>query len=143
MLEEVDVPYADPDGVGRTCGHDLHMAVWSGARACCTSFGRAGRDVVFMFQPAEEGPVVQPMVAEDCSTSWAPGRRPLRAARLLCGLPARPVGVEAGNDRAAADEVKVRVLGVGGHGSTPHRAKDPIPAQRDGAGLQTMVTAML
>jgi amidohydrolase len=37
---------------------------------------------------------------------------------------------------AAADAIKVVVRGAGGHGSAPHRAKDPIPAACE------MVTAM-
>jgi hippurate hydrolase len=46
-----------------------------------------------------------------------------------------------GTSGAAADEVKVRVIGRGGHGSAPYRAKDPIPAMCEiVVGLQTMVT---
>jgi hippurate hydrolase len=42
---------------------------------------------------------------------------------------------------SAADDLRVRVVGAGGHGSTPHRAKDPIPAACEMvSALQTMVT---
>jgi hippurate hydrolase len=42
---------------------------------------------------------------------------------------------------AAADEVKVRVIGLGGHGSQPFRAKDPIPVACEIVlALQTLVT---
>src|SRR5215203_6236860 len=42
---------------------------------------------------------------------------------------------------AAADEVRVRVVGTGGHGSAPHRARDPIPAACEMVvALQTMTT---
>jgi hippurate hydrolase len=42
---------------------------------------------------------------------------------------------------AAADELRVRVVGTGGHGSQPHRAQDPIPAACEMVvGLQTLVT---
>jgi hippurate hydrolase len=41
-----------------------------------------------------------------------------------------------GSLMSAADQVRVTVLGRGGHGSRPHRAKDPIPAACE------MVTAL-
>ena len=42
---------------------------------------------------------------------------------------------------AAADEVRVRVIGEGGHGSAPFRSKDPIPAACEMVlALQSMVT---
>jgi amidohydrolase len=42
---------------------------------------------------------------------------------------------------AAADEVRVRVVGEGGHGSQPFRAKDPIPVACEiVVALQTLVT---
>jgi hippurate hydrolase len=42
---------------------------------------------------------------------------------------------------AAADQLMVRVLGAGGHGSAPHKAADPIPAACEMVlALQSMVT---
>lgn len=42
---------------------------------------------------------------------------------------------------AASDEVVVRVVGTGGHGSQPFRARDPIPVACEMVlGLQTIVT---
>jgi hippurate hydrolase len=42
---------------------------------------------------------------------------------------------------ASVDTLKVRVIGVGGHGSAPHRSKDPIPAAAEMiTALQTFVT---
>jgi hippurate hydrolase len=42
---------------------------------------------------------------------------------------------------SAADTLRVTVRGAGGHGSTPHRAKDPIPAACEMVtALQTFVT---
>jgi hippurate hydrolase len=46
-----------------------------------------------------------------------------------------------GPQMAAADEFSVRVVGQGGHGATPHRASDPIPAACEMVlALQTRVT---
>ncbi|WP_231979584.1 peptidase dimerization domain-containing protein [Tessaracoccus coleopterorum] len=42
---------------------------------------------------------------------------------------------------ASSDVAKVRVVGRGGHGSTPQRAADPVPALAEiTTALQTMVT---
>ncbi|MEV3927724.1 M20 metallopeptidase family protein, partial [Actinomadura coerulea] len=46
-----------------------------------------------------------------------------------------------GTIMAAADSVTVTVRGAGGHGSLPHRAKDPVPAACEMVlALQTMIT---
>jgi amidohydrolase len=145
VLEEVDVPYRSThEGVMHACGHDLHMAGLVGAaRVLHELRDELAGDVVFMFQPAEEGPGgAEPMIAEGLLD--VAGRRVDACYALHVYSADFPRGQWAsrpGTTGAAADEVKVRVLGVGGHGSTPHRAKDPIPALCEMVlGLQTMVT---
>src|SRR5438477_9900537 len=56
-------------------------------------------------------------------------------------LPAGVFATRPGPVMAAADVLRVTVRGAGGHGSTPHRAKDPIPAACEMVtALQTMTT---
>ncbi len=140
VQEEADLTYASavPNAM-HACGHDLHMAILVGAARLLTAVrdDLAG-NVIFMFQPAEEGPGgAEPMLAEGLLEA---------AGEPVVG--AYTVHVISGDDRnglfccrrgpfmAASDALKIVVRGAGGHGSAPHRAKDPIPAACE------MVTAM-
>jgi hippurate hydrolase len=143
--EEVDVEYVSRHaGAMHACGHDLHMAGLVGAaRVLSTMRGQLPGDVVFMFQPGEEGPGgAEPMIREGLLE--AAGKRVDAAYALHVSSSDFPFGQwfsRPGTTGAAADEVRVRVIGRGGHGSTPHRAKDPIPAMCEMVvALQTMVT---
>ena len=70
--EQVDVPYASKKpGLMHACGHDLHVAALVGAaRILHAMRDELPGDVVFMFQPAEEGPGgAEPMIAEGLLTA--------------------------------------------------------------------------
>lgn len=145
VAEEVPVDYAsDHPGVMHACGHDLHVAALVGAaRLLDERRAELTGDVVLMFQPGEEGPGgAQPMIAEGLLDVAG---RPVDAAYALHVASSEyPNGQWFGRPGplfAAADEVHVRVVGAGGHGSSPHRAKDPIPVACEiVVALQAMVT---
>jgi hippurate hydrolase len=126
------------------CGHDLHTAMLVGAARVLTAHRHdlAG-DVVFMFQPGEEGhDGARYMVDEGVLD--ATGRRVDAALALHVTssmLPAGYFASRAGTIMSAADTLRVTVRGAGGHGSAPHRAKDPIAAACEMVGaLSTFVT---
>jgi hippurate hydrolase len=145
VTEEVDVEYVSTHtGAMHACGHDLHMAGLVGAARVLHAIREdLSGDVVLMFQPGEEGPGgAEPMLREGLLE--AAGRR-VDAAYALhvysADLPFGQWASKPGTTGAAADEVKVRVIGQGGHGSAPHRAKDPIPAACEMVtALQTLAT---
>ncbi len=145
VTEQVAVDYVSEHvGVMHACGHDLHMAGLVGAaRLLLARRDELAGDVVLMFQPGEEGPGgAEPMIAE--GVLMAAGRPVDAAYALHVASSEHPLGQwysRPGPVYAAADEVRVRVVGVGGHGSTPHRAKDPVPAACEMVlALQTMTT---
>jgi hippurate hydrolase len=133
-------PFASQiDGAMHACGHDLHMAIMVGAaRLLSARRDRLAGDVIFMFQPAEEGPGgAEPMIREGVLD--VAGTRAVAAYGLHVTSSQERYGSFAtrrGPLMSAADQVRVTVLGRGGHGSQPHHARDPIPAACE------MVTAL-
>ena len=145
VTEQTGLPYASTvPGAMHACGHDLHMAVVVGAaRLLCAVRDRLPGDVIFMFQPGEEGPGgAEPMIAEGLLS--AAGEPPVAAYCLHVQSAVFPRGVfisRRGVFSAATDTFKVTVRGRGGHGSAPFRSRDPIPAACEMVlALQTAVT---
>jgi amidohydrolase len=132
------------DGVMHACGHDLHTAGLVGAaRLLSARRDELAGDVVFMFQPGEEGmDGAGHMLAEGVLEAAG---RPVEAAyglHVLSSDIARGVfSSRPGPLMAASDGLFVRVVGAGGHGSTPYSALDPVPVACEMViALQTMVT---
>ena len=148
VTEAVDVDFrSTTQGSMHACGHDLHTSMLVGAaRALTARRDELPGDVVFMFQPGEEGfDGAGVMIAE--GVLEAAGRRPdaAWALHVMSGL--APRGVVAGRGgamMAASNELHVTVRGAGGHGSAPHRSKDPIPAAAEMVtGLQTLLSRVI
>ncbi|MFI8325486.1 M20 family metallopeptidase [Streptomyces sp. NPDC085529] len=143
--EDTGVPYASgTPGRMHACGHDLHTAGLVGAaRLLAARRDQLPGDVVFMFQPGEEGMGGAGLMIEE-GVLDAAGRRVVAAYALHVTSTLLPTGyaaVRPGPMLAASDAVTVTVRGSGGHGSSPHAAKDPVPAVCEMVtALQTMVT---
>ena len=145
VTEQTGLDYASTmAGTMHACGHDLHMAIVVGAARLLSAVrDTLAGDVVFMFQPGEEGPGgAEPMIAEGVLT--AAGDPPIAAYCLHVQSAVFPRGLfvtRRGVFSASTDTLKVRVRGLGGHGSAPFRTRDPIPAACEMVlALQTMVT---
>jgi hippurate hydrolase len=145
VTEEVEADYAsERQGLMHACGHDLHVAALVGsARVLHELRDELVGDVVLMFQPAEEGPGgAEPMIREGLLE--AAGRRVDAAYAVHVYSADHPRGVWFGRPgplMAAADEAHVTIRGRGGHGSAPHRTRDPVPVACEVVlALQTAVT---
>ncbi|MEO7267821.1 MAG: M20 family metallopeptidase [Knoellia sp.] len=135
---------SERDGLMHACGHDLHVAGLVGAARILHELrDELAGDVVFMFQPGEEGPGgAEPMLREGLLD--VAGRRVDAAYAIHVYAAEHPRGVwfgRPGPQMAAADEVVITVQGRGGHGSQPQHALDPVPVACEIVlALQTMVT---
>jgi hippurate hydrolase len=137
VAEQTGLPYASTvrtkDAAGlevpvmHACGHDIHMASWLGtARALVALEDHWHGKVVFVGQPAEER--IQGAKAMLDDGLYARFGTPDYALALHdhADLPAGTVGFTSGYSLASADSLEITVRGVGGHGSRPEAAKDPV-----------------
>lgn len=132
VLERTDLPFSsDAKGVMHACGHDLHTAMLVGAaHVLCGRRDELAGDVIFAFQPGEEGHGGARLMIEE-GVLDAAGKTPVGAygVHVMAGdytfgvFTTRPGSMMAANDSAV-----VVMRGRGGHGSAPHLANDPIPA---------------
>jgi amidohydrolase len=132
------------DGTMHACGHDLHTAGLVGAaRLLSAHRDELAGDVVFMFQPGEEGFDGAGHMIEE-GVLGAAGRPADAAFGLHVTSSTIPHGLfvsRPGPLMAASDALFVRVVGAGGHGSRPFQALDPVPVACEMVtALQTMVT---
>jgi amidohydrolase len=142
--EESGLDFAATNGAMHACGHDLHTtSLIGGARLLAQHRDHLRGDVVFMFQPGEEGwDGAGVMIKEGILD--AAGRRADAAYGMHVfsdTFPAYQFASRPGPLMAASHGLFVTVRGRGGHGSTPHRTRDPIAAMAEMmTALQTMVT---
>ncbi|WP_328701917.1 M20 metallopeptidase family protein [Aestuariimicrobium ganziense] len=142
--EQTGLEFASSNGAMHACGHDLHMAVLVGAvKVLCELSDDLAGDVVFMFQPGEEGRNgASHMLREGILD--AAGKRVDAAFALHVFSALERAGTFAtrpGTIMASSDLFHVTVTGRGGHGSTPHLALDPVPALAEIAtAFHTLVT---
>ena len=129
LHEETGQPFAsaNPDYM-HACGHDAHVAVALGAaEAPAARRGDLPGNVVFCFQPAEEGPggalpMIEQGVLDEPRVEAAIG------LHVWNDLPAGQVGVRPGPLMASVDEVEITLTGKGGHGAAPHQTRDLVVA---------------
>jgi hippurate hydrolase len=145
VTEETGLEYTSQHvGTMHACGHDMHTAGLVGAaRLLSAHQAELAGDVVFMFQPGEEGQDgAGHMIAE--GVLEAAGRKADAAYGLHVISDMVPRGVfttKAGPMMAASSGLFVNVVGKGGHGSRPHSTLDPIPVAAEiVTALQTLVT---
>ena len=128
------------EGRMHACGHDGHMAMLLGAtRLLATRRDELKHDVLFCFQPAEEGRGGAREMIRDGVLDLADVRA-VYGLHLWSGHPVGSLHLRPGPTMAAQDEIEAIFRGFGGHAAAPHVARDPIVAASHAiSALQTIV----
>lgn len=155
VTEDTDLPFkstvrttynGQDVGVMHACGHDVHTAVQYGVASILAEMrDEIPGTVIFIFQPAEEGPpegeeggadlMVREGVFDD------PKPEAVFGLHTLAGMPVGDVGFTAGPALAAVDQFRATVRGVQTHGAQPQQGVDPIVmASQAVLALQTIVS---
>ena len=113
-------------GFMHACGHDVHMSIGLGI---LTHFVQSpvADDVIFIFQPAEEGPGgALPMMESEEFQAWKPDY--IFALHIAPEYPVGTVATRPGILFANTSELFIDLTGKGGHAAFPHTANDMVVA---------------
>ncbi|MDZ4701145.1 MAG: amidohydrolase [Rhodothermales bacterium] len=131
-------------GVMHACGHDIHVSVGLGVASVLAEMKASlAGSVVFIFQPAEEGPPAgeeggAPLMLEEGAFA-DPRPEAIFALHALPSLEVGQLGFTFGPVMAAADQWTARIIGRQSHGAEPEAGVDPIvTAAQVVLGLQTI-----
>ena len=155
MEEKTGLPYAskvitkniDGNDVGtmHSCGHDMHMTVWTGtARALVERKSEWSGTIMMIGQPAEEIGAGAAMMLNAGLYDKFPIPDYGIALHASPTIPSGKVGFGKGYIMANTESVDIKIFGQGSHGAVPHMSIDPIvTASMIIMELQTIVSRNL
>ena len=116
-------------GVMHACGHDIHITSFLGTAKMLVELKDQWRGTLVMLaQPAEEAIDGAKAMVDDGLYTRFPRPDYVLALHDAPSVAAGKVGYTPGYALASSTSVDVTMRGIGGHGSAPQVAKDPIVA---------------
>lgn len=143
--EQIDPITNELRPVMHACGHDVHITGLVGtARYMQANMSDWSGTLMLIAQPAEERIMGARKMMED--NIWQRFGKPdyALALHVSAGLETGKVNVSAGPISAGSNSVDIIIHGVGAHGASPHKGKDPIVlGSQIVMALQTLVSREL
>jgi amidohydrolase len=143
VVEETELEYVSTNGNMHACGHDLHTAGLVGAARLLSAHREELRgNVLFMFQPGEEGLGGAGYMIRE-GLLQATGDKPIAAYAIHVWSNAAKglFQTRPGTMMAGSNQLHITVHGKGGHGSSPYTTVDPVPVVAELVlALQTYAT---
>jgi amidohydrolase len=158
VTEQAEVPFkstataeyrGEKVGVMHACGHDTHVAILMATAEVLTRLrADLAGNVLFIFQPAEEGPPegedggALMMLKEGLFATYRPDA--VVGLHIWAPLHVGDIGYRSGPLLAAADRFRIVVTGRQTHGARPWQGVDPIVTSAEIVGaLQTVVSRQI
>ena len=140
VTEETDLPFKSTKrdtflgqqvGVAHACGHDIHTTSLLGVASVLSAVkAEIPGSILFIFQPAEEGPPpgekagAPLMLEEGLFRQYKPTA--VFALHSIPELAVGQIGYNPGPTMAAVDQFRIKIKGKQAHGAAPNLAIDPI-----------------
>ncbi|GHA07489.1 amidohydrolase [Oceanisphaera arctica] len=149
FASRIRTQYNDEEvGVAHACGHDMHVAILMGtAQVLAETKEELAGTVMFVFQPAEEGPPAgeeggaELMLKEGVFDDLKPDAM---FSLHVMPAPLGQVAVRTKGQLASADTLRIEITGKQTHGGSPWSGIDPIvTASQVVMGLQTIPSRQL
>lgn len=129
IVENTGKAYASQSpGVMHACGHDGHTTILLGTVRNLVAAEHRPNNVLFLFQPAEEGGAGGQAMVQDGALNGAHFPK-ADAIYGLHGYPSARLGdvyTRPGPLMASASEIHIEIRGKGCHAAYPHTGLDPI-----------------
>ena len=158
VTEETGLPFASRErstyngqevGVMHACGHDMHTAMLMGAASVLAGMRQQlPGTVVFVFQPAEEGPPAgedggAPLIMREGALN-DPAPSAMFGLHVFSRIPTGRLDVRPGPMMASSDQFRIVVKGRQTHGALPWRGVDPVVVGAQVIlGLQTIASRQI
>lgn len=129
VTEKCDIDFKSKhEGKMHACGHDGHMAMLLGFAKYISTIKQLNKTVVFIFQPAEEGPGGAKIIVESGILKKYHVKQIL-GLHVFPGIEQGKMGFANGPMTAQNGEFDITIKAKSAHGAQPHLGSDAIIAQ--------------